>query len=1001
MRESMLRSFLQLIAGFSVLIKDQPIKLTRKYLEGYIEKNFGEKLVEITLQDFDNFYKTIKDSQVIEHQVQGICRSITKEFSQQERFLLLTYLINFFAFSPSISIIGNVTSKSEDDTLDKVAGWLKYDPQDYLNFKHFAYGQYHNIPQKQNLLIAASKDPNISNIPFQSAEGIKGYISFLRLTSANLIVFNYNGTTKLELNGKPIYSQNIYVFSIGFFISAHNIKPIYYGKVLRAFLQNSDDVVSIIAENITYTYPRSHHGIKNLSFYGRSGEMYGILGGSGVGKSTLIKLLSGNFKPNEGKVLINGNDITENPEEFKGIVGVLNQEECLVEELTVFENLYLSAKASMGDITDEDLVKLCKEKLYELELIDCQNNKIGYPDNRQLSGGQLKRLAIAIEIIRDPKILLVDEPTSGLSSADSEMVMNILKNIALRGKLVIINIHQPSSEIFKLFDGVLILDKGGIPIFIGHPIEAILHFKKETDRVDKHSSGCECCGAIRPEQIFDMVEERTIDELGQRGINRKISPDEWHQKYIEMVKKLNFNIEKNQIPKPLTTLPKLRSQFKTFFYRNLLTKVRNIEFLVFALLLPPFLSVIVSLFLRFSFQTDLGTNGYTLYLNPNIPSFLFLCILSSLFFGLIISCEDIIRDRRIISRESNLGLSLKCFYNSKVLFLLIVSAIQTFLFALPGVVILQVRDTFLPLWIILFIVSILGNLLGLILSSSLKSVVAIYILVPFLIIPQILFSGLVVPFDSLNPRFTSKQYVPIVGEIMPSRWASEALIVNFFMKNRYNKPLYVHNFKESELRFRLLFLIPELNELAIKLTENPNIISENDKNLLESGIKLLYDGSNNTQHLSLFDSWSNPKIYDIINLIEDAKTTTAQSYSKAKHNRDKGIESIYPNTNEGRKRLNKTKDKYHNLAIENLVRSSNTPLPLVSLNYTYIQKSDPIYQISNSPYGRSHFFAPFKFMGSLLIETYWFNVGILLIMIFTCYSFFIYNLIASAFKRFF
>ncbi len=105
-----------------------------------------------------------------------------------------------------------------------------------------------------------------------------------------------------------------------------------------------------------------------------------------------------------------------------------------------------------------------------MDLYEIRDLKVGNPLNKVISGGQRKRLNIALELIREPTILFADEPTSGLSSVDSEIVMNLLKEQTYRGKLVIINIHQPGSEIYKMFDKVMFIDKGGYQIFYGNPI---------------------------------------------------------------------------------------------------------------------------------------------------------------------------------------------------------------------------------------------------------------------------------------------------------------------------------------------------------------------------------------------------------------------------------------------------------------------------------------------------------------------------------------------------
>ena len=132
---------------------------------------------------------------------------------------------------------------------------------------------------------------------------------------------------------------------------------------------------------------------------------------------------------------------------------------------------------------------------------------------------------IALELIREPSVLFVDEPTSGLSSMGSEKVMLLLKEQALKGKLVIVNIHQPFSDIYKLFDRFLVLDKEGHVIYKGNPIDAITYFKELSNYVNADVGHCASCGNVMPEQILQMVEAKQIDEYGKVTPERKVSPE--------------------------------------------------------------------------------------------------------------------------------------------------------------------------------------------------------------------------------------------------------------------------------------------------------------------------------------------------------------------------------------------------------------------------------------------------------------------------------------------
>ena len=239
------------------------------------------------------------------------------------------------------------------------------------------------------------------------------------------------------------------------------------------------------------------------------------MGGSGAGKSTLLNILSGKLKPQSGEIFINGINIHEEPSKVEGLIGFVPQDDLLLEDLTVFRNLYLNAKLCLSNYTEKEIIRKINQVLADLDLEDIKHLKVGSPLKKLISGGQRKRLNIALELIREPAILFVDEPTSGLSSMGSEKVMLLLKEQAMKGRLVVVNIHQPYSDIYKLFDRFLILDKEGHIIYKGNPIDAITYFKGLSDYVNADVGHCASCGNVMPEEILKMVEAREVDEYGQ------------------------------------------------------------------------------------------------------------------------------------------------------------------------------------------------------------------------------------------------------------------------------------------------------------------------------------------------------------------------------------------------------------------------------------------------------------------------------------------------------
>ncbi|MDZ7649102.1 MAG: ATP-binding cassette domain-containing protein [Cytophagales bacterium] len=213
------------------------------------------------------------------------------------------------------------------------------------------------------------------------------------------------------------------------------------------------------------------------------------------------------------------------------MIGYVSQDDLLIEELTVYQNLYYNARLCLAHLTEIEIDFRVLKVLEDLGLEQRKDLKVGSVLDKTISGGQRKRLNIALELIRQPAILFLDEPTSGLSSRDSENVIDLLKELSLKGKLIFLVIHQPSSDIYKMFDKMILMDTGGYPIFYGNPVAAVTYFKKVTNQVDSSRGQCEVCGNVNPEQIFNIIEAKVVDEYGQPTFKRKVTPTQWHEMY--------------------------------------------------------------------------------------------------------------------------------------------------------------------------------------------------------------------------------------------------------------------------------------------------------------------------------------------------------------------------------------------------------------------------------------------------------------------------------------
>jgi ABC-2 type transport system ATP-binding protein len=197
--------------------------------------------------------------------------------------------------------------------------------------------------------------------------------------------------------------------------------------------------------------------LNNVSFHVNKGEIFGVIGKSGVGKTTLLKLLIGFLKPTKGNILYNGNEITNNIKNFQSEVGFLTQDDCFYDELTVQENLFYFGKMFNVPMTN---IILSSERI--LKFLKLNNNVNTLSSN--LSGGMKRRLDFACAMIHNPNILIMDEPTSGLDPLLRKQFWSYVKYINKMGKTIIFTSHQ-LDELEHLCDSVVILDEGKVKEF--------------------------------------------------------------------------------------------------------------------------------------------------------------------------------------------------------------------------------------------------------------------------------------------------------------------------------------------------------------------------------------------------------------------------------------------------------------------------------------------------------------------------------------------------------
>jgi ABC-type multidrug transport system ATPase subunit len=994
MRDSVLLALIHIFAIISTVkpgsVTARGRKILRSYLRRYLNRELEEKYYEMFESNLDFYASELKtideqdlfdDKSLITFQITNICRQIKKGLLLDERMVVFLQLLEF-AFEDRV-----VTSQ-EKIIIDIVARTFNIPSAEYENAYAFMIGGDFDKVAPKNMLVIEGTDgqadhnkPQFSNYNQWNQMKIKGFSGSLYLMlieSTGSILLTYEGNQELYFKGRDIIPYRAYLLDRGVNIKGPGIEPIYYSKVYKSFIVGKfPHKVVFEGHGIDYRFRGSAYGLRKMSFAVESGNLVGIMGGSGVGKTTLLKVLNGKFNPSSGTVYINGYDLHNESDALAGLIGYVPQDDLLIEELTVYQNLYFNARLCFGDFSEDQLRDLVDKVLSDLELADISDLQVGDVLNKKVSGGQRKRLNIGLELMREPAILFVDEPTSGLSSHDSEKIMNLLKNLTLKGKLVFAIIHQPASDILKLFDRLWLLDKGGYLIYDGDPVDSLVYFKSEVSQANAAESECPNCGNVETESILQIVEARVIDNEGYPSKARQIQPEEWYSKYLEKMQVIPAP-EPSRLPLPPSNfkVPGKLNQVRTFVKRNFTRKLADSQYMTINLLEAPLLAFILGYFSKY-----LTASGYIFSENRNFLIFLFMSVIVAVFIGLTVSAEEIFRDRKVLERERFLNISRLAYLVSKVNFLFILSAIQTLTYVIVAQLILEVNGMLLRHWIIIFSVACYGNILGLNISAGMRSAISIYILIPLLLVPQLLFGGAMIRFDDLHKSISNKVYVPLIGDVMGTRWAYEALMVEQFKSNRYQKPFFETEMAISQNDWYASFLLPSLKtkiEECRIAGDREEYRLQTEKNFRQlnyhfgqlSEIAGIVPG-NWMVKLNRFDFDENSAAMATSH-VDSLRRWFRAEWSKYIVERDVIVESLVQSM--GRERLLKLREENHNENIADFVLNRNYVEKVYETDDRIIQKADPVYMAPESKFGRSHFYAPYKRLGKLKIDTMWFNI---------------------------
>ena len=981
MSEELLKALIQLLA--IVATEDEVTADERATIENFLLENVTKAEAETYLQLFDRIVSEIsrKGERTLsedQKEINLINEQMNKELTSRQKIAVMLNLI--------ILIIadGKITDR-ERELLYYIGNGINISKRliDYL--KGFVLFTNRTKLVSDNILIIdnGETEQNKKN-HYLKNENLEGELFILKMPESETYFLKYIGEMPLLLNGDPVRPNKIYPFSSGSSIRGDLINAVYYSDVVNAFRSDAASTnISFLASNVSFQFKNGNTGLRNIQIAEKGGRLIGLMGASGSGKSTLLNVLNGNESPTTGSVRINGIDIHVNKDQIEGVIGYVPQDDLLMEDLTVFQNLYYAAKLCFKDNSDEQNKKLVEDTLESLGLTETSDLKVGSPLDKTISGGQRKRLNIGLELLREPSVLYVDEPTSGLSSRDSENIMDLLRDLSLKGRMIFVVIHQPSLDIFKMFDKLIILDVGGYQIYYGNPLEGIEYFKNIVNLKDQSP-------LPNPEQIFNIVEAKVVNEYGHFTKQRKIIPEEWYQFFKDHIKTPTIT-EVTDRPKKTLNIPNKLKQATIFTVRDVLGKISNKQYLIINFLEAPVLAIILAFIVRY---IPANEDHYIFRLNENLPVFFFMSVIVALFMGLTVSAEEIIRDRKILKRESFLNLSRGSYILSKLIILFTLSAIQTLTFAIIGNVILNIYGMTMEYWMVLFSVSCFANVLGLNISSAFKSVVTIYILIPLLIIPQLILSGVVVSFDKLNPTISATDKVPLIGEIMASRWAYEALSVTQFKDNEYERRFYPFDQQIYTSEYKVIYFLPYLeksleychvhrpeegDDVKEELARNLELLHNELSDEFGSLVEERYPEINQLNPESF-----NDEVYKKVDLrLKQLKALYNSRSNKAANEKDQLLSDML-NGPGGSETFLAFKDKYHNDRLTHVVKNQSSSTRIIEKDGHLIRKIYPIYMepdnIDHPLDFRGQFFEPYKHLFGFYIPTPVFNIFIIWLM---------------------
>ena len=639
------------------------------------------------------------------------------------------------------------------------------------------------------------------------------HTSVMRAPDGTLIVGDLGSTNGTYVNGQRLVpGQTVAVApKTKIFIGPYPVVVDLQGNAIAAYIEQesqfeSANLVEIEALDLFLKVPdRDKPGtdkilLHKVTFKALPGDLIALMGPSGAGKTTLLTVLNGYLRPTSGEVRVNGESLYAIYDALRGSIGYVPQDDLLHPELTVKEAIGYSAKFRLpSDYSEEEIERRVQQTMKDLGLDHLANTIIGSPIKKVLSGGQRKRVNIALELVTDPALMFLDEPTSGLAADDTVALIDLLSNLAKRyGKTIIVTIHQPAKEEFEKFNLAFIMGFGGEPVYFGPSGKDCYDFfaSYRGQPIDN------------PRDMFDQLKNREEDvvkrgQFPNKSEARLGAAREWRAEFYRPDNTVfrSMYSAKREPGKPGQSRPPTRSavplirQFALLLARYSKIKSRDVSGLMIMLLQAPIIGgLLAAVFYDSPKVPNLWCQNQVLGMENAVTATtqqvcallpsrfvevddfrgaIFFLTVGSLWFGVSNAAREVVSEIAIYRRERMVNLSIFNYMMSKFVLLSLLCVLQCTV--LLTIVYFSLKlgngtmSAFAPMLGSMILTSMSGVALGLVISTAVSSSEAAMALTPIALIPQVVLGGLLVPM-------TNKSWLSVLMAAMPARWSFEGVM---------------------------------------------------------------------------------------------------------------------------------------------------------------------------------------------------------------------------------